>query len=173
MAMITKITIFIILLLAEPLLVVTSSFRNIVILLTSLKIQNSETATNRRIKSIRSFTNYKMMKIVIFVVIAILGYVQAEWVRMEPSVTVFSGRHWRKLGKTDEDAPVKVVFALKHNQNTIQQLDQKLMEVSNPSSRNYGKYMTVNFFGLSFSFFSFSYRWVLERRARLQDVAFR
>jgi hypothetical protein len=135
------------------LLVVTSSFRNIVILLTSLKIQNSETATNRRIKSIRSFTNYKMMKIVIFVVIAILGYVQAEWVRMEPSVTVFSGRHWRKLGKTDEDAPVKVVFALKHNQNTIQQLDQKLMEVSNPSSRNYGKYMTVNFFGLSFSFF--------------------
>jgi hypothetical protein len=99
-----------------------------------------------------------MMKIVIFVVIAILGYVQAEWVRMEPSVNVFSGRHWRKLGRTDEDAPVKVVFALKHNQNTIQQLDQKLMEVSNPSSRNYGKYMTVNYLAFVLFFFLLSNR---------------
>jgi hypothetical protein len=84
-----------------------------------------------------------MMKVVIFVLLAILGFIHAEWVRMEPSINLFSSRNWKKSDGVDENASVKAIFVLKHNRDSIQQLDQKLMDLSNPSSKNYGKWMSV------------------------------
>jgi hypothetical protein len=88
----------------------------------------------------------EMMKLVIFVVAAILASIHAELVRMEPSVNVFSSRFWLKERTVDEYASVRAVFALKHNRGNMQELDQKLMDISNPNSQNYGKWMKVILF---------------------------
>jgi hypothetical protein len=100
-------------------------------------------------------TTKEMMKLVIFVVAAILASIHAELVRMEPSVNVFSSRFWLKERTVDEYASVRAVFALKHNRANMEELDHKLMDISNPNSQNYGKWMKVNFSFFCFPFLNF------------------
>jgi uncharacterized membrane protein YjjP (DUF1212 family) len=100
-------------------------------------------------------TTKEMMKLVVFVVAAILASIHAELVRMEPSVNVFSSRFWLKERTVDEYASVRAVFALKHNRANMEELDHKLMDISNPNSQNYGKWMKVNFSFFCFPFFNF------------------
>jgi subtilase family serine protease len=81
------------------------------------------------------------MRVLLFLVIAVISQVFAEYVRMESNVNFFSSRNWLKEKTFDENAEIKAIFVMKHDRSVMYELDKKLMDISNPSSPNYGKWM--------------------------------
>jgi tripeptidyl-peptidase-1 len=65
----------------------------------------------------------------------------AEWVRMESDVNKFTSSRWLKENTIKAHDVVKAIFVLKHDDATMKAFDKKLMDVSNPKSANYGKWL--------------------------------
>lgn len=80
----------------------------------------------------------------LLVLIAVLGLIHAEWVHMEPSVNTFSSRNWLKEKTVNPYDSVKAIFVLKHDESTVKEMHNRLMDTSNPKSINYGKWMSVS-----------------------------
>jgi hypothetical protein len=85
------------------------------------------------------------MKIVLFLVIAILSQIFGEMIRMESSINSFVSKNWFQEKRTDENAMVKAVFVLKHDRNIIRDMDRELINRSSPSSSSYGKWLKVSY----------------------------
>jgi hypothetical protein len=103
-----------------------------------------------------------MLVLSLFTVLAVLGSVLSDYVRMEPSVQTFSSSNWLKEGALKSDDTVRAVFVLKHHPAAVQQFEQHLLDIATPSSRRYGKWLKVrahiNVFILYFRvFFLFVY----------------
>lgn len=77
--------------------------------------------------------------IVAFAVVA-----RAADVRMEPSVNVFSSANWQKEKVIDENEILKTTFVLKHDQAAMADFEKTLLDITNPQSKNYAKWLTVS-----------------------------
>jgi len=64
-------------------------------------------------------------------------------IQMEPEVHVFSSKRWIQLTQPPaSDATISATFALKHSSDRSAKIEETLMDLSTPSSPNYGKWLT-------------------------------
>jgi Pro-kumamolisin, activation domain len=64
-------------------------------------------------------------------------------VRMEPGVRIFSSKRWIKSAEVlSPDSTVTAIFALKHCPVAAKRFEENLLDLSSPSSVNYGKWYT-------------------------------
>lgn len=76
-------------------------------------------------------------------VVAAASY--GNYVQMEPDVTVFSAPNWLRESKVDISGHIiEAIFVLKHDKSAVERFHNKLMDLSTPSSKNYGKWMKVH-----------------------------
>jgi len=66
-------------------------------------------------------------------------------VKMEASVNVFSSAKWTKLEPhhLKDDHVIQAIFVLQYDSAEIQALEQKFHDLSDPTSKNYGKWLQV------------------------------
>ncbi len=69
----------------------------------------------------------------------------AEYVRMEPSVNTFSSSMWLKEKTLKDTDMVKAIFVLKHDDSSVRNFEKTLIDISTPSSANYGKWLKVSY----------------------------
>nr|BAF92024.1 sedolisin-like peptidase [Actinophrys sol] len=64
-------------------------------------------------------------------------------VRMEPDVSIFSAPNWA-IGErvTDQDM-ITLRFVLRHESHKVAEFEELLLDISNPKSSNYGKWLTI------------------------------
>jgi len=74
------------------------------------------------------------------VVALTVALVAAENVRMEPSVHTFSSSNWLQE-KINPDSVVTAIFALKTDRSAVLSFEKELIDLSTPSSKNYGKWL--------------------------------
>eukprot|EP00286_Rhodomonas_abbreviata_P018121 CAMPEP_0181305184 /NCGR_PEP_ID=MMETSP1101-20121128/9579_1 /TAXON_ID=46948 /ORGANISM="Rhodomonas abbreviata, Strain Caron Lab Isolate" /LENGTH=568 /DNA_ID=CAMNT_0023411053 /DNA_START=22 /DNA_END=1728 /DNA_ORIENTATION=- len=80
------------------------------------------------------------MFVVLIAVLGVLAAATAADVRMEPSVHTFSSPMW--LQETiHQDDVVKMTIVLKHDKAAMQSFEKELIDLSTPSSKNYGKWL--------------------------------
>jgi hypothetical protein len=75
--------------------------------------------------------------------LAVIGSVLSDYVRMEPTVQTFSSSNWLKERALKSDDTVRAVFVLKHDPVAVQQFEQHLLDIATPSSPQYGKWLKV------------------------------
>jgi hypothetical protein len=85
-----------------------------------------------------------MLFAVLLVALAVTA--RAVDVRMEPSVNVFSSPNWLKEKVINENDVIKTSFVLKHDKNAMAAFEKNLLDISNPKSKNYGKWLTVSYY---------------------------
>jgi len=61
---------------------------------------------------------------------------------MEPSVNVFSSSLWTNLGPTLSNDMVDATFILKRDKAVVKKFEEQLLDLSNPSSKNFRKWLT-------------------------------
>jgi tripeptidyl-peptidase-1 len=74
--------------------------------------------------------------------IALAVVARAADVRMEPSVNTFSSTKWLKEKASIENDVIQTTFALKHNKAALADFERTLLDISNPKSANYGKWLS-------------------------------
>lgn len=85
------------------------------------------------------------MFIAIAIVLAVVAVsINAEYVRMEPAVNTFSSANWLKEKSINENDIVKTIFVLKHEKSVLESYEKTLIDLSTPSSKNYGKWLTAD-----------------------------
>ncbi len=67
----------------------------------------------------------------------------AELLRMEPSINTFSSSKWLQERKLSETDMVRAVFVLKHESAAVRQFEANLLDIANPRSKNYGKWLSA------------------------------
>lgn len=79
----------------------------------------------------------------LFVLVAVIATVSAELVRMEPSVNTFSSPGWlkEKASALKETDMIKTIFVLKHDPAAMKEFEKTLLDLSTPTSPNYGKWL--------------------------------
>lgn len=82
-----------------------------------------------------------MLFAALLVVLAVSA--RAADVRMEPSVNVFSSSNWLKEKVISETDIIKTTFALKHDPVAMEAFEKTVKDLSNPKSKNYGKWLSV------------------------------
>lgn len=83
------------------------------------------------------------MFVIFLVVLICLSVVAAEFVRMEPSISVFTSNNW-KLEKTlSADEPINAIFALKTCPMKRAALEKDFWEISDPKHKRYGQFYTL------------------------------
>ena len=75
--------------------------------------------------------------------IALAVTARAADVRMEPSINTFSSSKWLKEKTINENDVIKTTFVLKHDKVAMQNFEKNLLDLSTPSSKNYGKWLKV------------------------------
>ena len=60
---------------------------------------------------------------------------------MERTVNTFTSSKWIQERNLAENDMVRAVFVLKKDQHAVREFDAKLMDISNPKSANYGKWL--------------------------------
>jgi tripeptidyl-peptidase-1 len=78
------------------------------------------------------------------VLVGVLSAVSAEknMVRMEPSVNQFDSSRWiRETRMNTDDVYVNAVFVMKHDEGRLAAFEKQLLDLSTPSSSNYGKWL--------------------------------
>jgi hypothetical protein len=83
-----------------------------------------------------------MLFAVLLIALAVVA--RAADVRMEPSVNTFSSTKWLKEKASIENDVIQTTFALKHNKAALADFERTLLEISNPKSANYGKWLSVS-----------------------------
>jgi len=64
-------------------------------------------------------------------------------VRMESDVSVFSAPNWIMGERVNDQDMITVRFALKHDSYKVAQFEEHFLDISNPKSPNYGKWLTI------------------------------
>jgi hypothetical protein len=82
-----------------------------------------------------------MLFAVLLIALAVVA--RAADVRMEPSVNTFSSTKWLKEKASIENDVIQTTFALKHNKAALADFERTLLDISNPKSANYGKWLSV------------------------------
>jgi len=82
-----------------------------------------------------------MLFAALLVVLAVTA--RAADVRMEPSVNVFSSSNWLKEKVINENDIIKTSFVLKHDPVAMEAFEKTVLDLSNPKSKNYAKWLTV------------------------------
>lgn len=62
--------------------------------------------------------------------------------RMEEGVTLFQSEFWINEGPSDPLDTIKAVFALRQSKEDLKNFEATLLDISNPKSTNYGKWLT-------------------------------
>jgi len=62
---------------------------------------------------------------------------------MEPDVSIFAHNDWEKTDRVKSGEIVTLNFAIKHEQDKRQTLENELYDRSSPKSENYGKWLTI------------------------------
>ena len=83
----------------------------------------------------------KMFALLIVAAVAVMA--TAEYVRMEPSVDVFSSANWLKESRNIDNDIISTMFVLKHDAHRIEKFEKELIDISTPSSPSYGKWLSV------------------------------
>lgn len=77
--------------------------------------------------------------------VAVAVTARAGDVRMEPSVNTFSSSKWLKEKVAIENDVLEATFVLKHDKAATAEFEKTLLDISNPKSPNYRKWLTVSF----------------------------
>lgn len=85
-----------------------------------------------------------MLFVVLLVALAVAA--RAADVRMEPSVNVFSSPKWLKEKASIENDVLETTFVLKHDKVAMAEFEKNLLDISNPKSANFGKWLSVRNF---------------------------
>ena len=83
----------------------------------------------------------------LILVIVVLSFVADAARRvMEPDVSFnIAPRFWTRVaGSLSNDDIISCVFVLKHDRNAMKSFEQNLVDVSTPTSKNYGKFLSVD-----------------------------
>ena len=108
-------------------------------------------------------------------VVALAVTARAADVRMEPSINTFSSSRWIKEQVSNENDVIKTTFVLKHDKAAMQDFEKTLYDLSTPSSKNYGKWLSVSYLlTIAFLFaykliFSLSSLLISARRDQAED----
>lgn len=82
-----------------------------------------------------------MLFVLLLVALAVVA--RAADVRMEPSVNTFSSSKWMKEKSLNENDIIKTTFVLKHDKSKVAAFEKTLLDLSTPTSKNYGKWLKV------------------------------
>lgn len=63
-------------------------------------------------------------------------------VQMEPSVKKFSSGNWLQERRAGAEDTIEAMFVLKHDPEAMKAFESKLLDISNPKSKNFGKYLS-------------------------------
>lgn len=63
-------------------------------------------------------------------------------VKLEPSIDVFGSRFWTNIGSPLDSDIIHATFVIKRDMDVIQKFEAQLLDLSTPSSANYGKWLT-------------------------------
>lgn len=110
---------------------------------------------------VQSVYSANMLFAILLVALAVAA--RAADVRMEPSVNVFSSSKWLKEKQSIENDVIQTTFVLKHDKSATTEFERTLLDISNPKSPNYGKWLKV----LLSDFFSMKIFNVLHRGVSL------
>lgn len=75
--------------------------------------------------------------------VAVAVVARAADVRMEPSVNTFSSSKWLKERTINENDIIQTTFVLRHDKSKVADFEKTLLDLSTPSSKNYGKWLKV------------------------------
>lgn len=81
-----------------------------------------------------------MLAVVLLVAVIVVASA-TDLVRMEPSVNTFSSSSWLKEKVLPQDHVVNAIFVLKTDNTAVQNFEKTLLDISTPSSKNYGKWL--------------------------------
>jgi tripeptidyl-peptidase-1 len=66
-----------------------------------------------------------------------------KYVRMESDISVFSGPHWIKGERVTNEDMITIRFALRHDSYKVEQFEELFLDISNPQSVNFGKWLSA------------------------------
>jgi len=75
--------------------------------------------------------------------VAVTATNYAKRVRMESDISVFSSPNWIMGERVNDEDLITVRFALKHESHKVAQFEELFLDISNPKSVNYGKWLTI------------------------------
>ena len=79
--------------------------------------------------------------LLIALVVPAAAYSNAR-VKLESSIDVFGSRHWTNLGAPLDSDIIHATFVIKRDADVINKFEAQLLDLSTPSSPNYGKWLT-------------------------------